>query len=54
MKVSVLIALTLSFSSLAIPAFAEEPAKKLNILFSWQQLRSAKDNPSHNQRYRLY
>ena len=33
MKVSVLIALTLSLNCLAIPAFADEPAKKLNILF---------------------
>ncbi|MEO2041930.1 MAG: hypothetical protein ABGW79_08730, partial [Pirellulales bacterium] len=33
MKVSVLIALALSFNALAIPAFAEKPAKKLNVLF---------------------
>lgn len=33
MKVAVLIALALSFNSLAIPAFAEKPAKKLNVLF---------------------
>ena len=33
MKVPVLIALALSFNSLAIPAFAEKPAKKLNVLF---------------------
>jgi hypothetical protein len=33
MKVSVLIALALSFNALAIPAFAEKSAKKLNVLF---------------------
>ena len=33
MKISVFIALTLSFNCLALPAFAEKPAKKLNMLF---------------------
>ncbi len=33
MKISVFIALTLSFNCLARPVFAEEPAKKLDILF---------------------
>ena len=33
MKVSVLIALALSFNCLALPVFAKEPAKKLNMLF---------------------
>ena len=36
MKVSALVALALSFNSLAIPAFAEKPAKNLNVLFADQ------------------